>query len=180
MGEPELIRRVLAGDRVAARELYDAHVPRVYRLAYRMTGDEDLAREATQDVFVRAFRRLGSFRGDAALGTWLHRITVTVVAGTMRKVKRLRERETELAPDYAVDADSRAADPVLRAKLHRAIDALPEHYRTTVIMHDIEGYTHLEIAEALGVAEGTSKSRLFLARAQLRAALGRVAEEMDL
>lgn len=180
VSEPELISRVLAGDRVAARELYDAHAPRVYRLAYRLTGDEELARESTQDVFVRAFRRLGTFRGDAALSTWLHRITLTVVAGTMRKVKRLRERETELEPGFATDADTRAVDPMLREKLHRAIDALPEHYRTTVIMHDIEGYTHLEIAQALGVAEGTSKSRLFLARAQLRAALGRVAEEMDL
>jgi RNA polymerase sigma-70 factor (ECF subfamily) len=179
VSEPELIARVLAGDRVAARELYDAHAPRVYRLAFRLTGDEDMARESTQDVFVRAFARLPTFRGEAALATWLHRITVTVVAAMMRKVKRIREREADLRHDFAIDAEAAGTDPVLRAKLHRAIDALPEHYRITVIMHDIEGYTHLEIAETLGVAEGTSKSRLFLARAQLRAALGGLAPELN-
>ena len=94
--EPELIARVLAGDRVAARELYDAHSPRVYRLAFRLTGDADLAREFTQDTFVRAFGQLSRFRGDSALSTWLHRITITVVANAMSKVKRFRERETDL------------------------------------------------------------------------------------
>ena len=172
--EPELIARVLAGDRVAARELYNAQAPRVYSLAFRLTGDGDLAREATQDVFVRAFRQLNRFRGDAALSTWLHRITVTVVATAMRKVKRMRERETDIDELATVGRES-DVDPVLRDRLHRAIDALPEIYRVTVIMHDIEGYTHLEIAEILGVAEGTCKSRLSLARKQLREALGNLA-----
>jgi RNA polymerase sigma-70 factor (ECF subfamily) len=172
--EPELIARVLAGDRVAARELYNAHAARVYSLAFRLTGDADLAREATQDVFVRAFRQLNRFRGDAALSTWLHRITVTVVATAMRKVKRMRERETDI-DDLATVGSESDVDPVLRDRLHRAIDALPEIYRVTVIMHDIEGYTHLEIAEILGVAEGTCKSRLSLARKQLREALGNLA-----
>ena len=90
MNEPDLIARVLAGDRIAARELYDAHAGRVYRLAYRLTGDADLAREFTQDTFVRAFSQLHRFRGDSALSTWLHRITVTVVANAMRRVKRFR------------------------------------------------------------------------------------------
>jgi RNA polymerase sigma-70 factor, ECF subfamily len=176
--EPELIARVLAGDRVAARELYNAQAPRVYSLAFRLTGDADLAREATQDVFVRAFRQLSRFRGDAALSTWLHRITVTVVATAMRKVKRMRERETDI-DDLAGFGTESDVDPVLRDRLYRAIDALPEIYRATVIMHDIEGYTHLEIAEILGVAEGTCKSRLSLARKQLREALGDLAGELE-
>ena len=175
--EPELIARVLAGDRIAARELYDLHAPRVYRLAFRLTGDADLARESTQDVFVRAFRQLASFRAESALATWLHRITVTVVSTALRSVKKKREREADFDDLLPAPTDLDYGDPVLRERLRRAIDALPEIYRVTVIMHDIEGYTHLEIAEALGVAEGTCKSRLSLARARLREALGKLAEE---
>ena len=189
VSEPDLIARVVAGDRIAARELYDAHAPRVFRLAFRLTGDAalareftqdaDLAREFTQDTFVRAFSQLSRFRGDAALSTWLHRITVTVVANAMRKVKRFRERETDLEDVSLEHHDTTAADPVLRDRLHRAIDELPEIYRTTIIMHDIEGYTHTEIAEVLGVAAGTCKSRLSQARAHLRAALADLAPEHD-
>ena len=105
MSEPDLIARVLAGDRIAARELYDAHSPRVFRLAFRLTGDADLAREFTQDTFVRAFSQLARFRGDSALSTWLHRITVTVVANAMRKVKRFRERETDLEDVHPIHSD---------------------------------------------------------------------------
>ena len=179
VSEPDLIARVLAGDRIAARELYDAHSPRVFRLAFRLTGDADLAREFTQDTFVRAFAQLARFRGDSALSTWLHRITVTVVANAMRKVKRFRERETDLEDVHPTGSDGAGVDPVLRDRLHRAIDDLPEIYRTTLIMHDIEGYTHTEIAEVLGVAEGTCKSRLSQARAQLRGVLRDLAPELE-
>jgi RNA polymerase sigma-70 factor, ECF subfamily len=179
VSEPELIARVLSGDRVAARELYDAHAPRVYRLAYRLTGDDEVARESTQDVFVRAFGQLARFRGDSALGTWLHRITVSVSADAMKRLKRKRERETDLQEWQPAGVDLSNIDPVLRERLHSAIDALPEIYRTTFIMHDLEGYKHFEIAEILGVAEGTCKSRLSLARAQLRKALGDLAGEWE-
>jgi RNA polymerase sigma-70 factor (ECF subfamily) len=179
VSEPDLIARVLAGDRIAARDLYDAHAPRVFRLAFRLTGDTDLAREFTQDTFVRAFSQLSRFRGDSALSTWLHRITITVVANAMRKVKRFRERETDLEDVHPIGSEGTGVDPVLRERLSRAIDALPEIYRTTVIMHDLEGYTHTEIAEVLGVAEGTCKSRLSMARAQLRAALSDLAPELE-
>ena len=179
VSEPDLIARVVAGDRIAARELYDAHASRVFRLAFRLTGDTDLAREFTQDTFVRAFSQLSRFRGDSALSTWLHRITVTVVANAMRKVKRFRERETDLEDVHPISSDNAGVDPVLRERLHRAINGLPEIYRTTVIMHDIEGYTHTEIAEVLGVAEGTCKSRLSQARAQLRATLADLAPELE-
>ena len=181
VNEPELIARVLAGDRLAGRELYDAHAPRVYRLAYRLTGDAELAREFTQDTFVRAFHRLADFRGDAAFSTWIHRITVSVVANAMRKVRRLRERETDLTDLDGAPAPSgsRRIEPDLRERLAKAIDALPEIYRTTLVMHDLEGYTHTEIAEVTGVAEGTCKSRLSAARTQLRAALAEFAKEYE-
>ena len=174
--EPDLIARVLAGDRLAARALYDAHVGRVYRLAFRLTGDSQLAHEVTQDTFVNALKHLDRFRGDAALGTWLHRITVTVALNTMRRVKRRQGREepieeADVGGVAAGGMDAEGLDPIVRERLHRAIDALPEIYRTTLVMHEFEGYSHVEIAEMLGVAVGTCKSRLFIARAQLRAAL---------
>jgi len=171
LSEPELIARVLSGDRVAARELYDAHAPRVYRLAHRLTGEAEIAREITQDVFVRAFRQLSRFRAESALSTWLHRITVTVVADTMRARKTRSEREFALDDLPEIGREPDGIDPIVRERLHQAIDALPEHFRLTVIMHDFEGYTHTEIAQVLGVAEGTCKSRLSLARARLREAL---------
>ncbi len=175
--EPELIARVVAGDRLAARELYDAHAPRVFRLAFRLTGDGELSRELTQETFVRAFAQLGRFRGESALSTWLHRVTVSVVSNAMRKVQRLRTRETDLDEASAMIAETRTADPDLRDRLYRAIDELSEIYRVTFVMHDVEGYTHEEIASVLGVAEGTCKSRLSVARAQLREKLASFAKE---
>jgi RNA polymerase sigma-70 factor, ECF subfamily len=169
--ESDLITRARTGDRLAARALYDAHVGRVHRLAHRLTGDVQLAREVTQDAFVKALSRLDQFRGDSAFSTWLHRITVTVALNTVKRVKRQRGRETPIEDAELVAAGGDEVDPVLRDRLHKAIDALPEIYRTTLVMHEFEGYSHIEIAEALGVAVGTCKSRLFIARAQLRAAL---------
>ena len=175
--EPELIARVVAGDRLAARELYDAHAPRVFRLAFRFTGDDELARELTQETFIRAFAQLGRFRGDSALSTWLHRVTISVVSNAMRKVKRFRASETDLDEAAPLAVETRGADPDLRDKLFRAIDELPEIYRITLVMHDVEGYTHEEIADVLGVAEGTCKSRLSVARAQVREKLAPFAKE---
>ena len=175
--EPELIARVVAGDRLAARELYDAHAQRVFRLAFRLTGESELAQELTQETFIRAFAQLGRFRGESALSTWLHRVTLSVVSNAMRKIKRFRARETDLDEATSMAAETRRADPDLRDKLHRAIDELPEIYRVTLVMHDVEGYTHEEIANVLGVAEGTCKSRLSVARAQLREKLAPYAKE---
>ncbi len=180
--ETRLIARVLAGDRRAGRELYDAHAPRVYRLVYRLCGDDDLAQEFTQEAFIRAFDRLDRFRGESALSTWLHRIAISVTANGMRKVRRLRDRELEIDPDFPAGPGSdglQRSEPDLRARLAAAIDALPEIYRTTLIMHDIEGYTHTEIASILDVPEGTCKSRLSVARAQLRRALAPFSEEQQ-
>lgn len=179
VSQPDLIARVLAGDRVATRELYDAHAPRVYRLAYRLTGDAELARESTQDVFVRAFQRLAGFRGDCALATWLHRITVTVVLSAREKRQRQKNREAPLEEWSERATTNTNVDPILRDRLRQAIDQLPDAYRVTLIMHDMEGYKHHEIAEILGVAEGTCKSRLSLARARLRAMLSDLAEEVE-
>lgn len=177
MDERELIARVRAGDGAAERALYDAHVDRVYRLAYRLAGDDDLAREFTQDAFVRAFERLGSFRGDAKLSTWLHAITTSVVLNGLRKVRRFRQREADLESADGVAGGRRAAEPDLKRRLAEAIDALPHGYRTVFVMHDVEGYTHEEIGTALGVETGTSKAQLSRARARLRESLADFAGE---
>lgn len=169
--ERELVRLASTGDARAQRALYDAHVDRVYRLAYRLAGDDDLAADLTQETFIRAFDRLGEFRHESALGTWLHTIAMSVTLGALRKQKR---REMHHAPlDEAAQAGhtDRVADADLRTRLHEAIDALPEGYRTVFMMYEVEGYTHQEIASALGVQVTTSKGQLFRAKARLREAL---------
>ena len=178
MTDRELVARVLAGDPAAERALYDAHVERAYRLAFRMTGDDDLAQDVVQETFIRAFRQLGTFRGDAALATWLHSITVSVALNGLRKVKRLRTRETPMdEAALTIGTTRREAEPDLKERLARAIDALPPGYRTVFVMHDVEGFTHEEIGTALGVQPGTSKAQLFRARARLREALADFAGE---
>ncbi|HYK82080.1 MAG TPA: sigma-70 family RNA polymerase sigma factor [Gemmatimonadales bacterium] len=177
MDERALIARVRAGDAAAERALYDAHVDRVFRLAYRLAGDEQLARDFTQDTFIRVFERLDSFRGEAKLSTWLHAITTSVVLNGLRRVKRFRQRETDLDDASGVSARSRGAEPDLKRRLTQAIDALPEGYRTVFVMHDVEGYTHEEIGDALGIETGTSKAQLSRARAKLREALADFAGE---
>lgn len=155
----------------AQRLIYDQHVDRVYRLAYRLAGDEELARDFTQETFVRAFDRMASFRGESALGTWLHAIGVSVALNGLRKVKRLRQRETGLDEALTIGVTTRHAEPDLKERLAAAIDGLPHGYRTVFVMHDVEGYTHEEIAGSLGIQPGTSKAQLFRARARLREAL---------
>ena len=178
MTDSTLIERAVAGDSAAQRALYDQHVDRVYRLAYRLAGDEELARDFTQETFVRAFDRLASFRGDSSLGTWLHAIGVSVSLNGLRKVKRWRAREAPLDEALTVGSTPvRAAEPDLKERLRQAVDALPDGYRTVFVMHDVEGYTHEEIAATLGIQPGTSKAQLFRARAKLRTALADFAGE---
>ena len=177
MDEREVIARVRAGDAVAERQLYDAHVDRVYRLAYRLAGDDDLAQDFTQETFIRAFERIEGFRGEAAFGTWLYAIATSVILNGLRKVKRFRQREADLDDAVAVGASTSGADPDLKQKLANAVDDLPLKYRTVFVMHDVEGYTHEEIGAALGVPSGTSKAQLSRARARLRQALSQFASE---
>jgi RNA polymerase sigma-70 factor (ECF subfamily) len=175
--EAELVARARAGEPAAERALYEGHVDRVYRLVFRIAGDDDLARDFTQDTFVRAFERLHEFRGEAQFSTWLHPIAVTVALNGLRKVKRLRHREASLDEGLDVSGKGRSAEPDLKLRLAAAIDALAEGYRTVFVMHDVEGYTHEEIGAALGVEAGTSKAQLSRARAKLRVALADFAGE---
>jgi len=174
--ERELISRVLAGDPSAERALYDAHVDRVFRLAFRMAGDMDRAQDYTQETFIRAFSRLQTFRGDAALSTWLGSIAISVTLNGLRKVRRRNEREVGL-DDFTPGHTRPEAEPDLKTRLNQAIDDLPEGYRAVFVMHDVEGYTHEEIGASLGVHPGTSKAQLFRARARLREKLADFAKD---
>jgi RNA polymerase sigma-70 factor (ECF subfamily) len=175
--ERELISRVLARDPSAERALYDAHVDRVFRLAFRMAGDLDRAQDYTQETFIRAFDRLADFRGESALSTWLGSIAISVTLNGLRKVRRRNEREVALDDVGPVGKVTREADPDLKTRLTQAIDDLPDGYRAVFVMHDVEGYTHEEIATSLGVHPGTSKAQLFRARARLREALADFAKD---
>jgi RNA polymerase sigma-70 factor, ECF subfamily len=175
--ERELIGRVLAGDPSAERSLYDAHVDRVFRLVYRMAGDLDRAQDYTQETFIRAFSRLAEFRGEAALSTWLGSIAISVTLNGLRKVRRQDEREVALEDPGILHRSRPEAEPDLKTRLRQAIDDLPDGYRAVFVMHDVEGYTHEEIAATLGVHPGTSKAQLFRARGRLREALADFAKD---
>lgn len=176
-GGDRLVARTLSGDARAARMLYDAHVDQVYRLAVRLTGDTELARECTQQAFARAFQRLETFRGDSSFGTWLHRLTVNVTLSQLRRVRRIHEMERELGAAGPELSHHRDPDPILQHRITKALAALPEASRKVVVMHDVEGFTHEEIGTALDIATGTSKARLSRARARLRMLLAGCAPE---
>jgi RNA polymerase sigma-70 factor (ECF subfamily) len=177
VNDTQLITRVVAGDAAAERELYETHVDRIYRLAFRLAGDDELARDFTQATFIRAFEKIGSFRGESSLSTWLHSIGVSVALNGLRKTKRLRNREAPMEEGLTVGVTRREADPDLKERMARAIDALADKYRTVFVMHDVEGYTHEEISGTLSIPIGTSKSHLFQARSKLRVALADFAPE---
>ncbi|HEU5218990.1 MAG TPA: sigma-70 family RNA polymerase sigma factor [Gemmatimonadales bacterium] len=175
--DTDLIAGARAGDRLAARRLYDRHAPRVYRLVFRMVGEESLAQEYTQDTFVKAFDRLDQYRGESAFSTWLHSVAMSSVLTGFRRRKRIRSREIELDEASGVAAPPQGSDPYLRDRLTAELEKLPERLRIPVVLHDVEGFTHREIGEMLDIPQGTSKARLFEARARLREALAGVATE---
>ena len=168
----DTVQRAQAGDEAAFEQLYREHAGRVYALCLRMAGDAVRAKELVQDVFVRAWEKLDSFRGESAFSTWLHRLAVNVVLMDRRLAARRAEDALpgEDGPDHAAVV-SREAPPGLRMDLEAAIAALPAMMRQVLVLHDLEGYEHGEIARLLGVAEGTSKSHLHHARRKLREAL---------
>ena len=160
------VRLAAEGDARAFERLYHEHVPRVHSLAQRMVGSAE-ADELTQDVFVLAWRKLDTFRGDAAFSTWLHRVAINVMLG-YRKTKSL-ERERYAAAENTVERlEARPASTEINVDMEAAIEALPGGAREVFVLHDIEGYKHEEIADMLDIAAGTSKSQLHRARMLLR------------
>jgi len=171
LDEQRLVAGILTGDPKAEREFYDAHVDRVYRLVYRMTGDAEMAEDLTQDTFVKAFDRLSGFRGESSLATWLHSVAMSIALTALRKRKRVREHETNTDDVESFHRGTPARLVDLKISLTRAVDGLTEKLRVVFLMHDLEGYKHEEIAGILDIEVGTSKARLARAREQLRRAL---------
>ena len=174
-GVAALVQRAQAGERTAFDALYAACVERVYAVCLRLCADRGVAERLTQDTFVRAWQRLGSFRGEAAFTTWLHRIAVNVVLNDGRAERR-RAARVEVAGDGGHIAGTGAgsrADPEARVDLERAVATLPAGARTVLVLHDVEGYRHDEIARMLGIAPGTAKAQLHRARTLLRRMLDR-------
>ena len=171
----ELAQKSAGGDGEAFEQLYRRHFRRVYALCLRMLGDPTQAEDLTQDVFVNLFNKIGSFRGESAFTTWLHRMTVNQVLMFFRKASTRSELTTDEGetPVQIVRGteDPNAMPVVDRIALERAIALLPPGYRTVFILHDVEGHDHDEIARILEVSEGTSKSQLHKARLKLRTLL---------
>jgi RNA polymerase sigma-70 factor (ECF subfamily) len=165
------VARAQAGDQQAFRDLYQEHVGRVYALCLRLTADAVAAEERTQDVFVRLWDKLRTFRGESAFSSWLHRLTVNVVLNERRTSGRRAQRVAVVANPEGVGEDGSLAG--LGLDLERAIARLPEGAREVFVLYDIEGYGHAEIAELVGIAVGTSKAQLFRARRLLREMLER-------
>jgi RNA polymerase sigma-70 factor (ECF subfamily) len=160
------VRLAAEGDARAFERLYHEHVPRVHSLARHMVGSAE-ADELTQDVFVLAWRKLDTFRGDAAFSTWLHRVAINVMLG-YRKTKS-RERERYAAAESVVERlQARPASTEISVDMEAAIETLPGKAREVFVLHDIEGYKHEEIGDMLDIAAGTSKSQLHRARMLLR------------
>ena len=166
MTEAQLIRQACEGDGMAVRALYERYSPRVFAVVRRIAGEDDLAQDYAQEAWIRAIRALPTFRGDARFSTWLHRIAVNSALQALRKADTRMKREAPM-PE-AVPVRPAEGDVLLGDLLERAMDLLPDGMRQVLILHDVEGYTHEEIGEFLGVTSGTSKSQLFKARAKMR------------
>lgn len=172
----ELARASAQGKMEAFEQLYQLHHRRVYSLCLRLVGNAADAEDLTQEVFLHLYRKISSFRGDAAFTTWLHRLTVNLVLMHLRRRRFIYEALEDaelrslLEARRAEDGMSRIVD---RIALEKALKALPVGYRTILVLHDIEGYGHEEIAKMLGVTVGTTKSQLHKARLRLRRLLKR-------
>ena len=173
--EAEAIERAKQGDAQAFEILYNLHKRRVYSLCLRMTANTAAAEDLTQEAFLQLYRKIGTFRGESAFSTWLHRMAVNVVLMQLRKkglavvpLEDTVETEEETPRKELGMIDPALAGSVDRLQLQRAVEALPPGYRTIFLLHDVEGYEHNEIAGLVGCSIGNSKSQLHKARMKLR------------
>lgn len=166
--EPLIIRRAIDGDEAALRALWTRHAPHIDMVVRRLVGfDQDLAEDIAQEVWIQIFRALPGYRGDSQFSTWAHRIAVNRTLNALRRTKRLAAIETTVEEDSAsVEMDTERS--FVAASIEAATAKLSPGARTVFVLHDVEGYTHEEIAAELGITSGGSKSQLFKARAKLR------------
>ncbi len=176
--DEELIARAVAGDELAMRALWAEHAPRVDAVVRRLVHDTDEAADIAQEVWIQIFRALPTFRGDAQFSTWAHRIAVNRTLNALRRARRLMGVHEELTEETAMVEDD-VEQPFVRESITKALDRLPPGARTVFVLHDVEGYTHEEIADQLGITAGGSKSQLFKARARLRRLLSPLMDHLS-
>ena len=169
--EGALVERARAGDTRAFERLYREHVGRVYGLCLRMTRDPAIAEDCTQETFINAWKALARFETRSSLATWLHRIAVNAALARRRKASAVME-SSSTDEDEAIESEWTLETPLEVNEIEAAIERLPEGARDVLVLHAIYGYSHLEAAEMLGVAEGTCKAQLHRARSLLRDKLG--------
>jgi RNA polymerase sigma-70 factor (ECF subfamily) len=173
--DPLTIRRAINGDEAALRSLWVEHAPRIDAVVRRLVGDPDQAADIAQEVWIQIFRALPSWRGDSQFSTWAHRIAVNRTLNALRSVRRLAKLETVMEDDtVAVDQDMDRS--FLAQSIDEAVQQLSPGARAVFVLHDVEGYTHEEIAAELGITSGGSKSQLFKARAKLRRLLAHLVD----
>src|SRR5688572_16026911 len=170
------VQRALSGDQSAMRALWTRHAPHIDVVVRRLVGhDPDLAADIAQEVWIQIFRALPSFRGDAQFGTWAHRIAVNRTLNALRRTKRTAALEVDVEDDSAA-VEPEADRALLAASIEEAAARLSPGARTVFLLHDVEGFTHEEIATRLGITAGGSKSQLFKARAKLRRLLAHLVD----
>ena len=161
-------------DAQAFEEMYRQQAPRIYSLACRMAGSPEDGEDLLQEIFLQAYRKMSTFKGDSALATWLYRLALNHCLDYVRSRQAKMSKLTEsLDAQTATEPTARRDTPIARIDLDRALERLPDGCREAFVLHDVEGLDHKEVAERLGIAEGTSKSQVFKARLKLRGLLGR-------
>jgi RNA polymerase sigma-70 factor (ECF subfamily) len=168
----DLVGRIRSGDGAAFETLYRQHATRLYNLASRMIGTHGEADDLLQDIFLLAYRKLGSFRGESSLGTWLYRLAMNHCLDVLRnRQTRMGQQTDSLDEPDAVASRVPVLGAVSRIDLERAIESLPPACRAAFLLHDVEGFGHQEVGTMLGISEGTSKSQVHKARMRIRSYL---------
>jgi RNA polymerase sigma-70 factor (ECF subfamily) len=170
------LQRAIAGDERALQRLWSQHAPHIDAVVRRLCGDAELAADISQEVWMQIFRALPSYRGDSQFGTWAHRIAVNRTLNALRKIRRLAKLEVDIEDDSAITE----MDPdrtFVAESIEQAMGKLSPGARAVFVLHDVEGYTHGEIGEELGITSGGSKSQLFKARAKLKKLLAHLVDD---
>ncbi len=173
------VQRAIEGDERALRQLWMENAPHIDAVVLRLCGDRDLAADVAQEVWIQIFRALPSYRGDSQFSTWAHRIAVNRTLNALRKVRRIARVEIDVEEDTAMSQDNPETESersFVAQSIDQAARKLSPGARTVFLLHDVEGYTHEEIARELGITTGGSKSQLFKARAKLRRMLAHLAD----
>jgi RNA polymerase sigma-70 factor (ECF subfamily) len=169
------IRRAVNGDEAALRAIWVQHAPRIDALVRRLVGDPDQAADVAQEVWIQIFRALPTYRGDSQFSTWAHRIAVNRTLNALRSMRRFGKMEVEIEEETA-SVEHEGDRALLAQTIDDAVQKLSPGARAVFVLHDVEGYTHEEIATELGITAGGSKSQLFKARAKLRRLLAHLVE----